>query len=191
MSTDWKVPRRSDVTTACEHVVQIGESFEACLMATETGYERRDFCVNCTCRPAGGAEPLARWRARRPEPGHRRVQPFDWEATYGFFERLASATDPQQLQFRFVLALLLWRKRILKFECSRATPDGELWEFITVRSGVVHQVVHPALDEAQLDRLSEQLEDLLSGQPAALGEPGESGDRVIAPATEGHDDERA
>jgi hypothetical protein len=168
VSVDWTMPRRADVCAGCQRTFAVGEAVQAFLYDAAAGYERHDYCQ--TCQPPDQPAPLGVWKTRRPEPATRRVQPFDREAIYGFFERLEDAQKPHQVQFRFVLALLLWRKKVLRLE--RTVPNGEheAWEFVAARTGTPHRVVRPDLDEHQLEQLSGQLEQLLAGQPAAAGE---------------------
>ena len=64
--------------------------------------------------------------------------------------------------------LLLWRKKVLKFERSAADGGREVWHFVAPRSGAAHAVVRPDLDEARLERLGEQLEGLLTGEVGDL-----------------------
>lgn len=166
MSTEWSMPHRADVCAACGRGFEIGEAFQAFLYEAESGYVRRDFC--CDCEPPAEPAALGHWKTRRPEPVARRLAPFDREAIYGFFERLEDASEPSQVQFRFVLALLLWRKKVLRLERTVPGSAGEAWEFITVRTATPHRVMRPDLDEEQLERLSEQLEQLLATAPGDL-----------------------
>ena len=166
MSSDWNMPRRAEECVGCRRVFEIGETFRALLYASDAGYERRDYCL--ACQPPPEPAPIGSWRTRRPEPTAKKIQPFDREAIYGFFERLENASTLDQIQFRFVLALLLWRKKALKMERTIDEGGREVWEFIAPRSGVLHRIVRPDLDEQQLERLSLQLEQLLAGQPGEL-----------------------
>ncbi len=166
MSTDWSMPRRAEQCVGCRRAFDVGEIFQAFLYETDEGYERRDYCLGC--RPPEDQTPIGSWKTRRPEPVAKKVQPFDREAIYAFFERLEEAEEPSQIQFRFVLALLLWRKKALKMERTVEEVGREVWEFLTPRTGVRHRVERPELGEEQLERLSGQLEQLLAGQPGEL-----------------------
>lgn len=166
MPHEWTMPRRNDACTGCQRGFAPGETLRTLLFDTPAGYERRDYCL--TCVPPLEPAPLGVWKTRRPEPSTAKNLAFDREAIYGFFERLDDADDPRHVQFRFVLALLLWRKKVLRLERSAAAGGREVWEFIMARSGALHRVVRPELDEAELERLSAQLEQLLSGQAGAL-----------------------
>lgn len=166
MSSDWSMPRRAEQCVGCQRRFEIGENFRAYLYETDAGYERRDYCAACTPPEAPAA--IGSWKTRRPEPAVKKAQPFDREATYAFFERLEDADEPHEVQFRFVLALLLWRKKVLKLERTVAADGREAWEFAATRTGTPHCVLRPDLDESQLERLSAQLEQLLAGQPGEI-----------------------
>jgi len=166
LANEWSMPRRAEVCTGCQHEFAIGEAFQAYLYETAAGYERRDYCSQCTAPAEPG--PVGSWRTHRPEPTTKKVQPFDREAIYAFFERVEDAQEPQQVQFRFVLALLLWRKRVLRHEDTLLEGGHEVWSFILPRTGALHRVVRPDLGEEQLDRLSEQVETLLAQQPGEI-----------------------
>lgn len=137
------------------------------------GYDRADRCPECP--PPLGHTPLASWRTQRPAPTGKPKPTFDAVAVYEFFSRLDPEGDPRKVQFRFLLALVLWRKRVLKLDGASADADGrERWRFAVPRSAVTHEVERPDLDEAQLDELSAPLEQLLAGGALALPEVSET-----------------
>lgn len=185
MAQDWQMSRPGEACLACRREFPTGEAFQAGLYESPAGYERRDYCLNCGV-PAEPS-PLAVWKTRRPAPT-KKAQPFDREAIYGFFQRLdgpdpesgtaepadalagppGAGTEPaglsaEKVQFRFVLALLLWRKKILKFEQTLHEGGREIWQFAAPAAERTHRVERPDLDEAQMEKLSAQLEQLLVG----------------------------
>jgi hypothetical protein len=74
---------------------------------------------------------------------------------------LADETEPVRLQFRFVLALILMRKRILRYDGSVTQSNLETWTMTLPRDQSVHQVVNPNLTDAQIEGVSEQLSAIL------------------------------
>jgi hypothetical protein len=164
------MPRRADACQACSREFAIGDRIVAELHATAAGYERQDFCT--TCRPTANVECLATWLWRRAAtPTAARPLSFDREAILAFFERLSAQVNPAQAQFRFVLALLLWRKKALRFDKSVPNEHGEDWDFVEPRSGRKFSLPRPELDEREIEALSQQLESLLSGaQSVAVAE---------------------
>ena len=166
MKHDWNMARRAEACTACQHAFDVGETFQAFLYETPEGYARRDYCAACS--PAAAQEAIGAWKTRRPELSAKKAAPFDREAMYTFFERLDDSDSPQRRQFRFVLALLLWRKKLLRLDQTVTEPAGEVWEFAAARNATTFRVPRPELDEEQLEGLSVQLEQLLAGSPAEL-----------------------
>ena len=162
MSADWAMPRRADACTGCQRPFAVGETLHAYLFESTDGYARLDFCARCP--PPTDRVPVGSWKTRRAEPVKRLSQTFDRQAVYQLFEQLSDAQDARRAQFRFVLALLLWRKKTLRLERTGQDRDGEFWEFVHVAAGTLHQVRRPELDEEQLEQLSAQLEQLLTGE---------------------------
>ncbi len=157
---DWSMPRRAEGCLRCQRAFDVGEAFQTLLYETPEGYGRRDYCLGCP--PEESPAPLGRWKTRRPEPSAKKTFAFDRETVLAFFERLSDSDDLRRRQFRFVLALLLWRKKALRLGATDATPTEEVWEFSAPRSGVTYRLVRPELDEDQLEQLSTQLEQLLA-----------------------------
>jgi len=131
------------------------------LYDTPHGYQRQDYCLACS--PPAQPTPIARWRTRRSQPDERKPRTFDLQALCHLFEQLQETDQPQAAQFRFLLALLLWRKKILRLERTTTGNGRETWEFIMPHTGQSYQLLRPELDEARLDQLGQQLELVISG----------------------------
>lgn len=168
MARDWQMPRAGQHCAACAREFTPGETFRAVLYDHPQGFERRDFCLACELP----AEPvaLADWRTQRPAPTEKRAAAFDFEAAYRFFTQCEDAERPELIRFRFLIALLLWRKKGLKFERALTVGAREFWEFSTPATNERHRVCRPELADDELEVLGQQLESLLLGQgpPAEL-----------------------
>lgn len=167
MATEWNMPRHGHTCTTCGRTFEPGDAFQAYIYAAGEGFERRDVCLTCT--PSGADAPLGFWKTRRPIPTQRKHFAFDREAIFTFFTRLDEGGPPGRVQFRFVLALLLWRKKALKFLDSHDADGRELWRFTTPHGEQQFEIERPALDEQQVESLSVQLEQLLAGGSSDLG----------------------
>ncbi len=179
MADDWQMPRRGDACSACGRSFEPGETFTACLYEADGGYRRADYCQACPPTEEPGL--LARWLTRRPEPTQPRKVTLDRQALLALFEQLQEARSADKLQLRFVLALLLWRKKVIKLERSTTDDDGrELWHFVAPKLSATYAVVRPDLGEQQLEDLSQQLETLVT--PAATADQAEPASDAPAPA---------
>ena len=90
------------------------------------------------------------------------------------FERLAEDDRPQRVAFRFVLALILMRKRLLRFVGRKPGADGtggdrvgsDYWLF-RLRGGLPDdppmEVANPQLGDEDVRELTAQLSEILRG----------------------------
>lgn len=69
--------------------------------------------------PAGA---LGVWKCAVPRPAEARREPLDTNALMSCFEQLSEEANPEREGLRYILALLLMKKRRLRLEGSR--PDG-------------------------------------------------------------------
>jgi len=161
VSSEWSMPRRGESCTACRRPFEPGERLRAYLYETGDGYERRDYCPSC--QPDSAPAPLASWTTRRRPAHTTKTRATDWAAVFRLFERLADAASDRQRQLRFLLALVLWRRKALRLETTMTADGQELWLFSEPHCGGEHRVCRPELDEARLEQLSQQLEEVLSG----------------------------
>jgi hypothetical protein len=156
------MPRRGETCLACRRAFEVGQTLRAYLFEAPAGYERKDYCGDC--RPADELAAMGFWLTRRREPQARKAMAFDKAALLGFFERLENADTPEKRQFRFVLALLLWRRKALKLDDTRKVDGQELWRFSSASGERTYAVVQPDLNEERIEQLSRQLEQALSGE---------------------------
>jgi hypothetical protein len=78
------------------------------------------------------------------------------------FERLAAVEEPAKLNFRFVLGLILMRKRLVSYEASRVENGREIWSMKPRGRDEAIDLVAPKLDESQLAELQGQLGEILA-----------------------------
>jgi len=123
------------------------------------GFERRDFCLQCweTNQPAV----FCFWKSTLPEPTAKKRLLVDDQVLFDFFERLGEETELAKLNFRFVLALILMRKRILKYEQTELRDGQEYWIMGQIREQKKHEVLNPHLDDSHIQEVSEQLSSIL------------------------------
>lgn len=75
---------------------------------------------------------------------------------FDLFEQLGEADQPKQISFRYLLALLLMRKRRLMYE--GATPEDPSRFRVKARpGGQMYDVIDPKMDEASIEQATEEL----------------------------------
>ena len=139
-------------------------------------WQRMNFCPECWStgrRPTGAVEMFSYWKTVVPETQKKARTFVDDSVLLDLFNRLAEREEILDLRFRFVLALLLMRKRLLKYESTsplseelRAkftdiTPLPEAWN-MTQRGGNSVMVLNPHLTAEQIGEVSQQLSGILA-----------------------------
>ncbi len=167
MTTEWEVPPPARRCATDGREFGVGELFRTILFQTDAGFERREYCL--TCAPRGGEVVVGSWTARRAAPAER--PRLDLPGLVRLLRSLDGDAGADRARLRFVLALLLWRKKKLRLASSHETATGEVWLFEEPDSDQRFEIVRPDLDTDDLDRLSVQLEQLVSGADVLADAP--------------------
>jgi hypothetical protein len=122
------------------------------------------------------------WKATVPEPTAKKKLFVDDEVLMNLLQRLADADQPQRLAFRFVLALILMRKKLLRYDGvdrRDATDDAGAptdWWLLTPKldlskgrmgkwdDKISIEVYDPHLDEEGIRSVTDQLSDILQAE---------------------------
>jgi len=166
--TEYEISKTRGQCSVSGRVFAENESFYTVLLETPQGYERRDIAPECWSGPPEGA--VCHFKARLPEKSQPRKTIVDDAVLVDFFRRLEKAEDEHKLRFRFVLSLVLLRKRLLKYERTDRTAAGEFWEMRLTRDKTVHRVFHPSMNEQEIDALTRELGAVLEGQDVESAE---------------------
>jgi len=146
-------------------------------------FRRLDYCVGCWQGPPAGS--FAYWRGRVPAKEERPPRFVDDGELVELFARLSGTTEPRQAAFRYLLGVLLVRKRLLRLVRSGGAgarqPDagGESMAVEDPAGGARYEVAFPVLTASELATVSAQMGAVLrvSGQGEA-GEKKEAGGDV-------------
>lgn len=156
---DWSIAKFTGVCARSGRSLGEGEEFVSALISAENEVRRIDFSLTEWNGPPDGA--LGYFRGRVPTREKPRRPAVDEVSLFEFFERLRDETDAARVRFRFVLALMLMRKRVLRFEASERTDEGETWVLRAPSDNSMHRVANPELSEEEAKDASEQLAALL------------------------------
>ncbi|MBX3409043.1 MAG: hypothetical protein KF859_04075 [Phycisphaeraceae bacterium] len=168
----YPVSRSSGQCAASGRAFAEGEHFVATLCERpepSAPLERVDFSLEAWeggHRPAPPLALFAVWRsAYQSRPPTRKSLLSDDELV-DLFENLAAATDPKQLAFRYVLALLLVRKRLLRLVSQRSARVDQPGALLVHPRGTPPEtppieVLDPGIDEAATADIIEQVGQLI------------------------------
>ena len=138
-----------------------GEKFMAALRETPLGFDRVD--VSLSAWPQFDRQTIvAFWQATMPAQEQKKKLFVDDEVLCDLFERLKETTEPAKLNFRFVLGLILMRKKMLIYDTSRTEDGKDIWEMHFKGREEKLDLLNPRLDEAQVAEVSQQLGQILN-----------------------------
>jgi hypothetical protein len=118
---DYEIRRSERHCAASGRELTAGEEFYSVLSRAGAELVRQDFATEAWQGPPQDA--LGWWKARVPSPDAKRIHWAPNDVMLDLFEQLAD--EPQQADLRYVLALLLMRRRVMRLE---ETQHGEASE---------------------------------------------------------------
>ena len=156
---EWEINKPLGQCCGSGKKIEYGEEYFGALIETEEGLQRRDFCSDYW--ESQKPDAFCYWKSRLPYPGQKKQLFIDDQMLMAFFERLEKETEQEKINFRFVLGLILMRKRILKYDATRIEDGKEIWRLRIVGDKQTVEVIDPQLDEEQIEQLSSQIGEIL------------------------------
>ena len=170
ISTTWDIGRSTGLCAATGTHLEPGSPCIVALVEREDDLSaplaRMDFSDagwNSPQRPKGV---IAFWRAIVAAPNEKRRGFVDDQTLLGLFDRLGGDERPHRVRFRFVLMLLLVRKKLLRVSGTESASGVETWHVLPRGAAEGESpvaVVNPKLDEAAMKEVTDQLGEVLDG----------------------------
>jgi hypothetical protein len=132
-----------------------GERYYGVLLEEGGKFVRKDFSVEAWQGAPEGA--FSFWMGRLAPPQSKRRPPIDDEMLMECFQRLEGQLEPNRIRFRYVVALLLMRRRRLRFDETQRDGGQEILLLRCARSGARHAVVNPGLTDEELATVQEDV----------------------------------
>lgn len=152
--TDYQIDAN---TRRCAHSgreLRPGDKYYSVLLDEAGKFVRKDYAAEAWTGPPDGA--FSFWAGHVPADENRRP-PIDDEMLVDCFQRLEGQTDPQRVNFRYVIALLLMRRRRLKFDEAKTEAGEEVLVLRDARSRAAYRVVNPRLTEEAMTAVQDEV----------------------------------
>jgi hypothetical protein len=156
---EWVIDKPLGQCCATGKMIAPGEEYYAALVETEQGFARRDFCAEYWVQNKPAV--FCYWKTKLPLPDQKKQVFVDDDMLMVFFDRLGTETEQDKVNFRFVLMLVLMRRRKLKYDSSKTNDGKDIWRLRITGSQDFVEVVNPNLDESQVARLTSQIGQIL------------------------------
>jgi hypothetical protein len=170
MSTKWTIGRRQPACAVTGRPFEDGERHVS-LVEVEGGELRRsDLSLDAwqARERAGAAPPLFWWMTRHRVNASRTVQ-LDLEGLEQLFQRLEGRPETPVRELRYLLCLLLMRKRRLAIDRIERGPEGERMIVKRPRRDERYEVFVYDFTPARMEELRAELQAIFDGAEGAEG----------------------
>jgi hypothetical protein len=153
--TDYQIQSSTRRCAVTGRELQPGERYYSVLLEEGGSFVRKDYSREAWTGPPPGA--FSFWQGRLPTGTAPRRPPIDDDLLVECFTRLEGELEPNRLSFRFVLALLLIRRKRFRLEDTRKLGGQEVLAVRCTRSGTRHEVLDPGLSDGELESVQEDV----------------------------------
>jgi hypothetical protein len=153
--TNYQIHGPARVCAATGRELRPGEAVLSVLTEEGGHFVRTDYSADAW--PGPPARAIAWWSARIPEAGRSGKPTINDDLLVDCFEHLADTADPARQKFRYVVALLLMRRKRFKFEDARKRDDRDTLVVREVKSGRRFEVDDPQLTEPEMDAVRDEV----------------------------------
>jgi hypothetical protein len=157
---DFEIQRCARKCAKTDREFQAGETFYSVLISEGAEVVRRDFCQEAWDGPP--EDVLGWWKCQLPESSTKKGHWAPHEVMLDYFERLQE--QPGQEDVRYVLTLLMARRRIVRLEDTERDDEGhEVLVVFCPHTEMEHRVPVVMPDEERAKKIQDELVQLLFG----------------------------
>jgi hypothetical protein len=158
-TAEWEINKPLGQCYGTGRKIEVGEEFYAGLVEAEEGLQRRDFSAEYW--NASHPAVYCYWKSKLANPQEKKKLFVDDDMLLSFFERLGLEEAADRVNLRFCVALVLMRKRLLKYESAEIEGASEVWTLRVTGRGEHVRVTNPHLTEDRIEELSGQIGEIL------------------------------
>lgn len=152
---DYNIKPLGRTCSASGEPLAPGSSCHSVLVLENGKLARLDFSVEGWSGPPENT--IAHWRCDTPDAKEVEANPLDPDSLFEYFERLSDSPSEFQEKMRYVLALLLVRKRRLQIDGTRQDGDESFLLLSGTRGEGSYEVRDPDLCESEIEQLQVHL----------------------------------
>ncbi len=164
MNQDWEIRKRSDTCTVTQRAFAEGEFFYTALYREGDGFRREDVAEEAWTSLPAEPQPFSFWRSKFEMPPPPPAEPLAKQDAESILRLLISENAESTLNARYILALMLERKRVLK-PMPSGDPDVLVYEH--AQTGETFIIPDPHLGLDQVPEVQREVSALLGAAEGA------------------------
>ena len=164
MQNDWTIQSRSGACAATGREFADGEFFHTLLFRERAGYRREDLSEEAwkaRQEDSKAEQPYSFWRTKYEAAPPPPPEALAKETAEDLLRRFMTENDEAHANARYILALMLERKRLLKQVEAKEDIHGRTLVYEHVKTGEVFIVPDPGLRLDQIEAVQNEVAGLL------------------------------
>jgi hypothetical protein len=153
--SEYQIQANTRRCAATGRELRPGERYYSVLLEEAGKFVRKDYGAESWRGAPAGA--FSFWQGRITTGPAPRKMAFDDDLLADCFHRLEGEGEPSKLGFRYVLALLLMRRKRFQFEEVRQEKGQEALQLRCTRTGARFRVIDPGLTEEEIESVQEDV----------------------------------
>ena len=167
MNQDWEIRKRSEVCTLTQRPFREDELFYTAIFREGDGFRREDICEEAWATRPSEPAPFSFWKSKFEAPPPPPPEPLAKQDAEGLLRKLIEENAEGSKNARYILALMLERKRLLK---PMESSDQDVLVYERAGTGETFLIPNPRLGLAQIPEVQAEVTALLGmqlgGEPA-------------------------
>jgi len=162
---DWNIQRSNRQCCSCSKQFAEGENYYSALFDTGNEFERADYCTECWGGSGAENKAFSFWKTHVAPREEQKKLFVDDEVLLDFFLRLSAEEGEQpehKVKFRYILALVLLRKKLLRFVDIVREDEQEILLLRYPKQDREFRVIDPGLTEEEADTVKDDLSQVLN-----------------------------
>ncbi len=168
MADVWHIARSTRACAASGAEIPPEVPYYSALTDDDDGFTRRDFSAEAW-PDVDKAGFFSYWKNKGYSPRTDKRPPVDYDRLLDFFDALEGSDAPEKRLLRYVLALILVRRRRLRLDDMSRTDDGcdRLVAHDRRNGGKTLEILCPEASRGDLEKAQEKLNELFEADFAA------------------------
>lgn len=161
MANEWEIKGRGNRCTATGREFVDGEFFYTLLFRERGGFRREDLCEEAYQERDKKQKPFSFWRTKYEQPPPPAPEAVTKETAEDLLRRFMSEEGNEHANARYILALMLERKRTLKPIETKKEDGQKILIYEHAKTGEVFVIPDPELKLDQIEQVQMEVAELL------------------------------
>lgn len=160
MQSEWDIKSRTHTCARTGHEFTEGEFFYTLLFRDGEGFRREDISEAAWADRNDNIEPFSFWRSKYEPPAPPPPEPMKKDDAESLLRRLIEENNPVYANARYILALMLERKKVLR---PMESADDDILVYEHIESGETFVLANPHLSMERIPEVQAEVSELLAG----------------------------